>query len=201
METINSIGSKKGENKFVFKPSELTESQRNNPKEFTLVKSTGIDGLNALDGKYVQSPIYESLFDVKSNWLETGTLGPLYKYAILVPKAATQSLKTVYSVLTQVRNAIQGLSFVSANGIPYGELGAIEGKNLFSLSKDISFGKIKNTYGDVVSSNLASRITRSVGLDTSVVLKENQKLVEDVLNGKISESEIFKKATNLMGKK
>jgi hypothetical protein len=201
METINSIGSKQGVNKFVFKPSQLTESQRNNPKEFTLVKSTGIDGLNALDGKYVQSPIYESLFDVKSNWLETGTLGPLYKYAILVPKAATQSLKTVYSVLTQVRNAIQGLSFVSANGIPYGELGAIEGKNLFSLSKDISFGKIKNTYGDVVSSNLASRITRSVGLDTSVVLKENQKLVEDVLNGKISESEIFKKATNLMGKK
>ena len=201
METINSIGSKNGENKFVFKPSELTESQRNNPKEFTLVKSTGLDGLNALDGKYVQSPIYESLFDVKSNWLETGTLGPLYKYAILVPKAATQSLKTVYSVLTQVRNAIQGLSFVSANGIPYGELGAIEGKNLFSLSKDISFGKIKNTYGDAVSSDLASRITRSVGLDTSVVLKENQKLVEDVLNGKISESEIFKKATNLMGKK
>jgi len=201
METINSIGSKEGGNKFVFKPSQLTESQRNNPKEFRLVKSTGIDGLNALDGKYVQTPIYESLFDVKSNWLETGTLGPLYKYAILVPKAATQSLKTVYSALTQVRNAIQGLSFVTANGIPYGELGTIEGKNVFSLAKDISFGKMKNTYGDAVSSNLASRIARSVGLDTSVVLKENEKLIEDVLNGKISESELFKRTTNTIGKK
>ena len=201
METINSIGSKEGKNKFVFKPSELTESQRNNTKEFTLVKSTGVDGLNALDGKYVQAPIYESLFDVKSNWLETGTFGPLYKYAILVPKAATQSLKTVYSALTQVRNAVQGMSFVTANGIPYGELGTIEGKNIFSVAKDISFGKMKNTYGDAVSSNLASRIARSVGLDTSVVLKENEKLIEDVLNGKISESELFKKATNVIGKK
>jgi len=200
METINSIGSK-GENKFVFKPSELTESQRNNSKEFTLVKSTGIDGLNALDGKYIQSPIYESLFDVKSNWLETGTLGPLYKYAILVPKAATQSLKTVYSALTQVRNAIQGMSFVTANGIPYGELGAIEGKNIYSLAKDISFGGMKNSYGDAISENLASRIARSVGLDNSVVLNENKNLMKDVLNGKISESEIFKKATNTIGQK
>ena len=201
METINSIGSKEGKNKFVFKPSELTESQRNNPKEFTLVKSTGVDGLNALDGKYIQSPIYESLFDVKNNWLETGTLGPLYKYAILVPKAATQSLKTVYSVLTQVRNAIQGLSFVTANGIPYGELGTIEGKNIFSVAKDISFGRMKNSYGDAISENLASRIARSVGLDSSVVLKENKKLIEDVLTGKISESELFKKATNTIGQK
>jgi len=199
-ETINSIGSK-GQNKFVFKPSELTESQRNNQKEFTLVKSTGIDGLNALDGKYIQTPIYQSLFDVKNNWLETGILGPLYKYAILVPKAATQSLKTVYSALTQVRNAIQGMSFVTANGVPYGELGTIEGKNVFSLAKDISFGKMKNTYGDAISSDLASRIARSVGLDTSIVLGENKKLIEDVLTGKISESELFKKATNVVGKK
>ena len=200
MENINSIGSK-GKNKFVFKPSELTESQRNNAKEFTLVKSTGIDGLNALDGKYIQSPIYESLFDVKSNWLETGTLGPLYKYAILVPKAATQSLKTVYSALTQVRNAIQGMSFVTANGIPYGELGAIEGKNIYSLAKDISFGGMKNSYGDAISENLASRVARSIGLDNSVVLNENKNLMKDVLNGKISESEIFKKATNIVGQK
>ena len=201
MATINSIGSKEGKNKFVFKKSELTESQRNNPKEFTLVKSTGVDGLNALDGKYVQSPIYESLFDVKSNWLETSTLGPLYKYAILVPKAITQSLKTVYSVLTQVRNAVQGMTFVTANGIPYGELGIIEGKNIFSVAKDVSLGKIKNTYGDSVSENLAGRIARSVGLDTSVVLQENKNLIKDVLNGKISESEIFKKAINVMGEK
>ena len=201
IETINSIGSKEGKNKFVFKKSELTEKQRDNIKEFTLVKSNGVDGLNALDGKYVQAPIYESLFDVKSNWLETGTLGPLYKYAILVPKAITQSLKTVYSVLTQVRNAIQGMSFVTANGIPYGELGTIEGKNIFSVAKDVSLGKMKNTYGNVVSENLASRIARSVGLDTSVVLQENKNLIQDVLNGKIPESEIFKKAINIMGQK
>ena len=125
----------------------------------------------------MQSPIYESLFDVKSNWLETGTFGPLYKYGILVPKAITQSLKTVYSVLTQVRNAIQGMSFVTANGIPYGELGTIEGKNIFSVAKDVSLGKIKNTYGNFVSENLASRIARSVGLDTSVVLQENKNLI------------------------
>jgi len=201
IETINSIGSREGKNKFVFKKSQLTENQRNNPKEFTLAKSSGIDGLNALDGKYVQSPIYESLFDVKSNWLETGTFGPLYKYGILVPKAITQSLKTVYSALTQVRNAVQGMSFVTANGIPYGELGTIEGKNIFSVAKDVSLGKIKNTYGNSVSENLASRIARSVGLDTSVVLQENKNLIKDVLNGKISESEIFKKAINVIGQK
>jgi hypothetical protein len=201
METINSIGSKEGKNKFVFKPSELTEEQRINTKEFTLVKSTGVDGLNALDGKYVQAPIYESLFDVKSNWLETGTFGPLYKYAILVPKAATQSLKTVYSALTQVRNAVQGMSFVTANGFSVSDLGLIEGKNIYSVAKDISFGRMKNTYGDAATENLASRIARSVGLDTSVVLQENKNLIQDVLNGKISESEIFKKAINVMGQK
>jgi hypothetical protein len=199
-ETINSIGSK-GENKFVFKPSELTENQKNNAKEFKLVKSTGIDGLNALDGKYIQTPIYESLFDVKSNWLETGIVGPLYKYALLVPKAATQSLKTVYSALTQVRNAIQGTSFVTANGFPYGELGTIEGKNIFSLAKDISFGAMKNSYGDAISSDLASRIAKSVGLDTSIILNENKNLMKDVINGTISESQIFKKATNVIGQK
>ena len=201
IETINSIGSREGKNKFVFKKSQLTENQRDNIKEFTLVKSNGVDGLNALDGKYVQAPIYESIFDVKSNWLETGTFGPLYKYGILVPKAITQSLKTVYSALTQVRNAVQGMSFVTANGIPYGELGTIEGKNIFSVAKDVSLGKIKNTYGNSVSENLASRIARSVGLDTSVVLQENKNLIKDVLNGKISESEIFKKAINVMGEK
>jgi len=199
-ETINSIGSK-GENKFVFKPSELTKNQRDNAKEFTLVKSTGIDGLNALDGKYIQSPIYESLFDVKSNWLETGTFGQLYKYAVLIPKAATQSLKTVYSALTQVRNAIQGMSFVTANGFPHGELGMIDGKSIYSLAKDISFGGMKNSYGDAATQGLAVRFAKSVGLNSSVVLNENKNLMKDVINGTVSESEIFKKATNAIGQK
>ena len=33
------------------------------PKQFKQVKSTGIDGLSPLDGKWMRAPIYETVFE------------------------------------------------------------------------------------------------------------------------------------------
>ena len=93
------------------------------PKQFKQVKSTGMDGLSALDGKWMQAPKYDTVFDTTSNWLSNlGTLGTIYKYGILGPKTVSQISKTVLNGLTHVRNFISAGAFVSANGaiIPMG---------------------------------------------------------------------------------
>ena len=87
------------------------------PKQFKQVKSTGIDGLSPLDGKWMQAPQYDTVFDTTTNWLENlGTLGTIYKYGVLGPKTISQISKTVLNALTHVRNFISAGAFVAANG-------------------------------------------------------------------------------------
>jgi len=91
--------------------------------QFKQVKSTGMDGLSALDGKWMQAPKYDTVFDTTNNWLENlSTLGTIYKYGVLGPKTVSQISKTVLNGLTHVRNFISAGAFVSANGaiIPMG---------------------------------------------------------------------------------
>ena len=92
------------------------------PKQFKQVKSTGIDGLSPLDGKWMRAPIYETVFDTTNQWLNNSKLGILYKYAVLGPKTISQISKTVLNALTHVRNFISAGAFVAANGaiIPTG---------------------------------------------------------------------------------
>jgi len=86
------------------------------PKQFKQVKSTGIDGLSALDGKWMQAPQYDTVFDTTTNWLKNlGTAGTIYKYGVLGPKTISQISKTVLNALTHVRNFISAGAFVSAN--------------------------------------------------------------------------------------
>ena len=93
------------------------------PKQFKQVKSTGMDGLSALDGKWMQAPKYDTVFDTTNNILERlDEVGTFYKYAVLGPKTISQISKTVLNGLTHVRNFISAGAFVSANGaiIPMG---------------------------------------------------------------------------------
>ena len=95
----------------------------NDPKQFKQVKSTGIDGLSPLDGKWMQAPQYDTVFDTTSDWLNNlGTLGTIYKYGVLGPKTISQISKTVLNALTHVRNFISAGAFVAANGaaVPIG---------------------------------------------------------------------------------
>jgi len=95
----------------------------NDPKQFKQVKSTGIDGLSPLDGKWMQAPQYDTVFDTTSDWLNNlGTVGTVYKYAVLGPKTISQISKTVLNALTHVRNFISAGAFVAANGaaVPIG---------------------------------------------------------------------------------
>jgi hypothetical protein len=95
----------------------------NDPKQFKQVKSTGIDGLSPLDGKWMQAPQYDTVFDTTTNWLNNlGTLGTIYKYGVLGPKTISQISKTVLNALTHVRNFISAGAFVAANGaaVPIG---------------------------------------------------------------------------------
>ena len=86
------------------------------PKQFKQVKSTGIDGLSALDGKWMQAPQYDTVFDTTTQWLNNlGTAGTIYKYGVLGPKTVSQISKTVLNALTHVRNFISAGAFVSAN--------------------------------------------------------------------------------------
>ena len=86
------------------------------PKQFKQVKSTGIDGLSALDGKWMQAPQYDTVFDTTTNWLNNlGTAGTIYKYGVLGPKTISQISKTVLNALTHVRNFISAGAFVAAN--------------------------------------------------------------------------------------
>ena len=96
----------------------------NDPKQFKQVKSTGIDGLSALDGKWMTAPQYDTVFDTTSNWLKNlGTAGTLYKYLVVAPKTVSQISKTVLNALTHVRNFISAGAFVAANGaiLPIGK--------------------------------------------------------------------------------
>ena len=87
------------------------------PKQFKQVKSTGVDGLSPLDGKWMRAPQYDTVFDTTTQWLNNlGTLGTMYKYGVLGPKTVSQISKTVLNALTHVRNFISAGAFVAANG-------------------------------------------------------------------------------------
>jgi len=176
------------------------------PKQFKQVKSTGMDGLSALDGKWMQAPKYDTVFDTTSNWLSNlGTLGTIYKYGILGPKTVSQISKTVLNGLTHVRNFISAGAFVSANGaiVPMGgdfkallptslggdvlETGKI-GKGAIETSRRMSAQRLNpagkrqrlNTKEDIAISNLNFRSARvGVGGGTQAEAGEIARQVGD----------------------
>ena len=135
MDDIARMGSKAGEGKFIFNDAQdLVKSGRaidledavtllDDPKKYKQVKSTGVDGLSPLDGKYIKAPIYDELFETATTFLNTNKAGMVYKYAMLGPKAISQITKTVLSPVTHARNFLSAGAFAAANGaiLPSGQ--------------------------------------------------------------------------------
>jgi hypothetical protein len=196
-ERINEMGSK-GANKFIFDPSELSVAARDNKLQFKQVKSNGVDGLASLDGKYIKAPIYDAIFDVRDNWLDTTKVGTIYKYGILLPKATTQVLKTILSPLTHIRNFIGAGTFVSANGFPYGDLGQIGGRGIFDIAKSVSGKRIApSIFGKfgLQDEELYRRLLRVGVIDSNVQANESKRIFKDIISDP-SESKIMRKLLN-----
>jgi hypothetical protein len=106
----------------------------NNPLKFKKVDPTGnITGLSAIEGKWVRSPMYDTMLDTTSNWLNRSGVGTFYKYALLAPKAASQIAKTILSPITHARNFISAGAFVAANGAffpTYGDFSMLMPKSM-----------------------------------------------------------------------
>ena len=160
------------------------------PKQFKQVKSTGIDGLSSLDGKWIEAPTYETLFDTTNQFLNTSRLGTLYKYAILGPKTVSQVSKTILNALTHVRNFISAGAFVGANGLIVptgGDLASIFPKEagkegVFTTAGKISTQTLRGKRMDPYYLNLRQRSTRvGVGGGTQVQVGEIGRSASDML--------------------
>jgi len=203
-ENIKNIGSRI-DNQFIFEGKDLSKQgfNKDNKLQFKQVKSNGVDGLSALDGKYIRAPIYDAIFDVRDNWLDTTKVGTFYKYAILVPKAASQVLKTILSPLTHIRNFIGAGTFVSANGVPYKDLGDIGGRGIFDIAKSVSGKKaLPYFFGEMTSQDkeLYRRLLRVGVVDSNVVEKESQRLFKDIITDSQAEPKVMKTFSNLWEK-
>ena len=165
------------------------------PKQFKYVKSTGVDGLSSLDGKWIKAPIYEAIFDTTNQFLNTSRMGMIYKLGILGPKTVSQVSKTVLNALTHVRNFISAGAFVSANGLIVptgGDYGAIfpkgGGKGVFGEAKEMSMQRLKGKV-DPYTMNMIQRGTRvGVSGGTNLHVSEIGRSTEDLLYTK---AEIF----------
>ena len=165
------------------------------PKQFKYVKSTGVDGLSSLDGKWIKAPIYEAIFDTTNQWLNTSRMGMLYKLGILGPKTVSQISKTVLNALTHVRNFISAGAFVSANGLIVptgGDYSAILPKGgemgVFGKAREMSVQRLKGKM-DPYTMNLVQRSTRvGVGGGTQVQVGEIGRTADDLLS---TRAEVF----------
>ena len=93
-------------------------------KKFEPIK--GLEGLTGLENMYLKAPIHDGVFDVTSDFLNRSSVGAIYKYAILAPKALSQVAKTVLSPVTHARNFITASVFAGANGAIFPSLGDIK---------------------------------------------------------------------------
>ena len=190
MDDIANIGSKKGKGKFIFNADELSEADKINPLKFKLVKPTSqeITGLSNLEGKYVSAPMYDAIFDVTSNWLNRGSPGTLYKYAILAPKAASQIAKTILSPITHVRNFITAGAFAAANGalLPsYGDIKllapkSLGGKGLLETAYGLTGKRILGT-STKADDELYERLLKVGVVDSQVQVNEHKRLIKDII--------------------
>ena len=93
-------------------------------KKFEPIK--GLEGLTGLENMYLKAPIHDGVFNVTNDFLNRSSVGAIYKYAILAPKALSQVAKTVLSPVTHARNFITASVFAAANGAIFPSLGDIK---------------------------------------------------------------------------
>ena len=140
---------------------EEASAMLNDTKQFKQVKSTGVDGLSSLDGKWMTAPQYDTVFNTTTNYLDNiGVAGTIYKYGVLAPKTVSQISKTVLNALTHARNFISAGAFVAANGaiIPIGK-GEFTSLLPTSLGGDIlKTGKVNKSLLETVRRMSAYRL-------------------------------------------
>lgn len=161
-------------------------------KKFEPIK--GLEGLTGLENMYLKAPIHDGVFDVTSDFLNRSSVGAIYKYAILAPKALSQVAKTVLSPVTHARNFITASVFAGANGALFPSLGdikvlssklgeayALTGKRLTgtmtNADKELYQRLLKV---DVVSSNLQQGEIKQLFRDT--IDNADQGVVFDKIN-------------------
>ena len=203
LDDIGRAGSQ-GPNKFIFSADELSAAQKANPLQFKLVQPGSSRVSSGLEGKYIRTPFYDSVFDTTSNWLNRSGVGTFYKYAVLAPKAASQIAKTILSPLTHVRNFISAGAFVSANGAAFPNYGDISvllpkslgGQGVFKQSYDLTGKRILGTMTKADDA-LYERLLKVGVVDSQVQVGESKRLLKDILkNPSAADSRVYTDLSN-----
>jgi len=207
MDEIARIGSN-GKNKFIFNADEIADVDKLNPLKFKKVQKGAMPGLSKLEGKYIRAPQYDAIFDVTSNWLNRSSVGTMYKYMILGPKAVSQISKTILSPITHMRNFISAGAFAAANGAIFPNFGDIKtlapkflgGQGVFGEAKRLTYNRIMGTMTKADDA-LYERLLRVGVTDSNVVRGESQRLLKDVLTDpQAAEANAFRNLADSKGR-
>ena len=203
-----------GPNKAIFTKEELLKSglkegDINNPLKFKYVnpKTGALTGMSALDGKYIQAPMYDAIFDVTSNWLNQSNVGAAYRYMILAPKAVSQIAKTVLSPVTHVRNFLSASAFAAANGAVLPSFSDFKtlaptmlgGQGVLGQAYDLTGKRLLGTMTKADDA-LYARLRRLSVVDSNVIKGENLRILNDLRGGETG-AKAMRKLTDLGGKK
>tara|TARA_R110000796_G_scaffold39430_1_gene98379 strand:+ start:1029 stop:5327 length:4299 start_codon:yes stop_codon:yes gene_type:complete len=203
-----------GPNKAIFTKEELVasglrEADINNQLKFKYVtpETGALKGMSALEGKYIQAPMYDAIFDVTSNWLNQSRVGQAYRYMILAPKGVSQIAKTILSPVTHVRNFISASAFAAANGAVLPGLSDIKtlaptmlgGQGVLGQAYDLTGKRLLGTMTKADNA-LYQRLRRLSVVDSSVQVGENLRIIKDLRDGETG-ANIMRKLTDLGGKK
>jgi len=216
MDDIAKLGSE-GKNKFIFSADELSAAERANSLKFKQVKSHGMDGLTALEGKYIRAPMYDEIFDVTSNWLNRSSVGMAYKYMLLAPKGISQITKTILSPLTHARNFLSATAFAAANGAIFPSFGDIRtlapkilgGEGLAAKAYGLTGKRVLGTMTKS-DKDLYRRLLKRGVVDTNVQTNESMRVLKDAFGdpqladrrflGGLMRGDAIQKATKTFGK-
>jgi hypothetical protein len=191
MEDISRMGTQ-GVNPFVKTADEVMDAIDPRTGEVDVRKWKKVEGLEGiatpLDNLYIKAPYYDAIFDTKSNWLERGSVGLFYKYALLGPKATSQIAKTILSPLTHVRNALSAGAFVAANGAfwpSYGDVKmllpkALGGEAVYKQAWSLSGKRVLGTMTKADEA-LYQRLLKVGVVDSQVQAGEIKQLLDDIL--------------------
>ena len=164
----------------------------------------GFENLTGLEGKYMKAPIHDAVFDVTNDWLSRSSVGTLYKYAILAPKAVSQVAKTVLSPITHVRNFITAGAFAAANGAVFPSFAdikllapkAIGGEGLFSTAYGLTGKRLLGTMTEA-DKDLYRRLLKADVVGTQIEARQQKELLNDVFNAETSENRVMNKLLNV----
>ena len=166
-------------------------------KKFEPIK--GLEGLTGLENMYLKAPIHDGVFDVTSDFLNRSSVGAIYKYAILAPKALSQVAKTVLSPITHARNFITASVFAGANGAFFPSLGDIR---VLSSKVSEAYGLTgKRLTGTMTQADkeLYQRLLKVDVVSSNLQQGEIRQLFKDTIDN-ADQGAVFDKINNL-GKK